>query len=153
MPKSNTATAAKELSENPNPHVAVIASKRAAELYGLKILASRLEDNPSNYTRFFVLGTSLREPTGKDKTSIIFSARHEPGSLYKCLEVFAKRRINLTKIESRPVKTRPWEYYFFLDFEGHIYDSHVREALKELSSKSIFLKVLGSYPRGDLDYA
>ncbi len=147
VPKPNTAMAAKELGENPDPTVGVIASRRAAEIYGLDVLISNIEDNPNNYTRFFVLGREIPKPTGKDKTSIIFSTSHEPGSLYRCLEVFASKGINLTKIESRPTKLRPWEYYFYLDFEGHVEDEIPREALRELAGRAIILKVLGSYPR------
>lgn len=146
VPRSNTAAAARELSSIKDETVGVIASKRAADIYKLKVLVEGVEDNPNNYTRFFVLGKKLHEPTGRDKTSIMFSAYHEPGSLYSCLEVFAKRRINLTKIESRPTKMKPWEYYFYLDFEGHIEDSVCREAIRELSKRVLFLKILGSYP-------
>lgn len=147
VPMSNTAAAAKRLAELRDPSVAVIASRRAASIYGLSILASNIEDDPSNYTRFFVLSREPREPTGDDKTSIIFSARHEPGSLYRCLEPFASRGINLTKIESRPIRSRPWEYYFYLDMEGHARDPRISGALEELSRRATFLKVLGSYPR------
>ncbi len=147
VPVSNTAVAAKRLAERRDPTVAVIASRRAAEIYGLKILASNVEDDPSNYTRFLVLAKEELPPTGDDKTSLIFSTKHEPGSLYRCLEPFAIRGINLTKIESRPARSRPWEYNFYLDLEGHALDPRVSEALEELKRRATFVKVLGSYPR------
>jgi chorismate mutase/prephenate dehydratase len=113
----------------------------------MHILAKDIADNPENYTRFFVLSTQDSPPTGKDKTSIIFSAKHEPGSLYNALGEFAKRNINLTKIESRPTKKTPWEYNFYLDFEGHRTEPNCTEALKALEKYAIFVKVLGSYPK------
>ena len=126
---------------------AAIASARTAELYGLKVIDRNIEDYGRNYTRFLVIGGHDVEPTGNDKTSIIFSLPHVPGSLYKALEEFAARGINLTRIESRPTKHRPFEYYFFVDFEGHRLEDKVKEALEGLARKSTFLKVLGSYPK------
>ena len=87
------------------------------------------------------------ERTGKDKTSILFSIPHTPGSLYQALKIFSEKGINLTKIESRPIKGKPWEYVFFLDFEGHATDSHIDEAITELEEMVLFMKLLGSYPR------
>ena len=100
-----------------------------------------------NYTRFFVLSTKDAKPTGKDKTRIIFSAKHEPGSLYHALGEFAKRNINLTRIESRPTRKTAWEYNFYLDFEGHRTQPQCSEALKALEKYAIFVKILGSYPK------
>jgi prephenate dehydratase/chorismate mutase/prephenate dehydratase len=147
VPMWNTAAAAKRLAEVRDARVAVIASRRAAEIYGLRILASNVEDDSNNYTRFFVLSKESRPPTGDDLTSIIFSTRHEPGALYRCLEPFAERRINLTKIESRPVRSRPWEYNFYVDIVGHVRDPVVSEALDALSRRATFVRVLGSYPK------
>ena len=113
----------------------------------MQILAKDIADNPENYTRFFVLPIEDSAPTGKDKTSIIFSAKHEPGSLYHALGEFAKRNINLTKIESRPTKKTAWEYNFYLDFEGHRTEQKCAEALKALEKYAIFVKILGSYPK------
>jgi len=128
---------------------AAIASKRAAEIYGLQILAESIEDSPNNYTRFFVIGKFEREPTGRDKTSVVFTTRHVPGALYTALGVFAKRGINLTKIESRPTKKTPWEYNFYVDFEGHKLDANVQAALEELKAHTLYVKILGSYPRAE----
>lgn len=147
VPMYDTAGSAKLLKEKGLKNVAAIASKRAAQFYDLDVLAEEVEDVPLNFTRFLILGRSEAEPTGKDKTSIIFAVSHKPGALYRALEVFANKDINLTKIESRPTKLRPWEYYFFVDFEGHVKDKRVSEALTLLAERVLFIKVLGSYPR------
>lgn len=124
-----------------------IASTRAAEIYEMKIIAKEIEDNPNNFTRFFILAKQDSPPTENDKTSIVFSVRHKPGALYEFLKELANRNINLTKIESRPTRQRPWEYNFYLDFEGHREDEASREVLENLKNFSIFVKVLGSYPK------
>jgi prephenate dehydratase len=111
------------------------------------VIESRIEDYPHNYTRFWVLSRQIGERTGKDKTSVLFSISHSPGSLHQVLRPFSEKSINLTKIESRPIKDQPWEYVFFLDFEGHTTDLHIQEGLTELKKNVLFLKVLGSYPR------
>jgi chorismate mutase/prephenate dehydratase len=147
IPTYDTAGSAKMLKEKELKDAAAIASERAAELYGLKILAREIEDNPNNYTRFFVLSKEDSPKTGNDKTSIIFAAAHKPGSLYQALGEFAKRGISLTKIESRPTKQTPWEYNFYLDFEGHRSEPRCIEALKALREYSAFVKILGSYPK------
>jgi chorismate mutase/prephenate dehydratase len=147
IPTYDTAGSAKMLKEKGLEGAAAVASERAAKLYGLEILAKEIEDNPNNYTRFFVLSTEEAPVTGKDKTSIIFSATHKPGSLYQALGEFAKRGISLTKIESRPTKQTPWEYNFYLDFEGHRSDPRCAEALEALRKYSAFIKILGSYPK------
>ncbi|MBS7623366.1 prephenate dehydratase [Candidatus Bathyarchaeota archaeon] len=126
---------------------AAIGSELASKIYGLKVIRRGIEDNRSNFTRFFVLSRSQSARTGNDKTSIIFSTEHAPGALYKALGVFADRGINLTKIESRPARKRPWEYIFYCDLEGHVEDRVIKDALKELRGKTTFLKILGSYPR------
>ena len=143
----DTAGSVKMIKEKGLHDAAAIASERAANIYGMHILAKDIADNPENYTRFFVLSTQDSKPTGKDKTSIIFSAKHEPGSLYHALGEFAKRDINLTKIESRPTRKTAWEYNFYLDFEGHRTQPQCSEALRALEKYAIFVKVLGSYPK------
>ncbi|MBA7654436.1 Bifunctional chorismate mutase/prephenate dehydratase [subsurface metagenome] len=126
---------------------AAIASARAAEIYGLKIIAREIEDNPNNFTRFFILSREDSPPSGNDKTSVVFSVKNRPGALYGALDEFARRNINLAKLESRPTRQKPWQYNFYLDFEGHREDRPAQEALENLEKISIFVKVLGSYPR------
>jgi len=149
IPTYDTAGSVKMIKEKSLRNAAAIASERAAKIYGMHILANDIADNPENYTRFFVLSTEDSALTGKDKTSIIFSAKHEPGSLYNALGEFAKRNINLTKIESRPTKKTAWEYNFYLDFEGHRTEPRCKEALLALEKYAIFVKVLGSYPKAN----
>jgi prephenate dehydratase len=142
----DTAGAARDLAANPEPGTAAIASALAGKTYGLEVLSHHLEDEPLNYTRFFVLG--LMDPPRQDpsKTSVIFTTRHEPGALHQVLSELAERNINMTKIESRPRRNRPWHYLFYVDFEGHEDEREVREALLGILKQSSFLKVLGSYP-------
>ncbi|MCJ7559759.1 prephenate dehydratase [Candidatus Bathyarchaeota archaeon] len=147
IPTYDTAGSVKMLKEKGLKDAAAVASERAAELYGMKILAREIEDNPANYTRFFVLSKEDSPMTGRDKTSIIFAAAHTPGSLYHALGEFAKRNINLAKIESRPTRQTPWEYNFYLDFEGHRTEENCAAALRALEKGAAFLKILGSYPR------
>ena len=147
VPSSDTAGSVRMIKEQGLADSAAVASARAAEIYGMKIIAREIEDNPHNFTRFFVLSKEDSPPTGSDKTSIVFSLKHRPGSLYDCLREFASRKINLTKLESRPTRHQPWEYNFYMDFAGHREDEDVRSALKALEEHAIFAKVLGSYPR------
>ena len=111
---------------------AAIAGARAAKIYGMTIIAEEIEDNPHNFTRFFILSKEDAAPTSNDKTSIVFSLKHRPGALYDCLKEFAARRINLTKLESRPTRHQPWEYNFYMDISGHHEDEEIRAALKKL---------------------
>ncbi|MFQ6101169.1 MAG: prephenate dehydratase [Anaerolineae bacterium] len=145
-PAFDTAGSARDLAANPEADVAVIASALAAELYGLEILTPAIEDFPFNYTRFFVLSLDDPPRAQRSKTSLIFSSRHQPGALYECLGEFATRSINLTKIESRPRLNRPWQYIFYLDFEGHWQDPECEAAIMGLLRRSSFVKLLGSYP-------
>jgi chorismate mutase/prephenate dehydratase len=147
IPTYDTAGSVKMLKEKGLEDAAAIASERAAELYDMKILAKEIEDTPANYTRFFVISEHDSPMTGRDKTSIIFAATHTPGALYHALGEFAKQNINLTKIESRPTRQKPWEYNFYLDFEGHKNEENCAAALKTLEKSAAFLKILGSYPR------
>ncbi len=143
----NTAEAAKKVLEDQEG--AAIGSLQAAQLYGLKILADRIEDHPLNTTRFLILGKGQSEPTGKDKTSILFGTSHVPGALLHALEPFAQEGLNLLKIESYPWPDRMWEYLFFVDFAGHKKDEKVQSCLKKIGRVTSFIKVMGSYPRGE----
>ena len=147
IPAYDTAGSVRMIKEEKMLDGAAIASARAAEIYEMNILAREIEDNHNNTTRFFVLSKQDSTPTGDDKTSIVFMLQHRPGTLYEALRVFAERGINLTKIESRPTRQKPWEYNFYLDFEGHRQDRMIGEALEKLRPLTLFLKVLGSYPR------
>jgi chorismate mutase/prephenate dehydratase len=142
----STAMAAKMAREDPQ--IAAIASEFAAKIYGVPVLKRKIEDNPQNFTRFWVIGKMSPGRTGEDKTSLMFSIRDGVGALYEMLEPFAKHHINLTKIESRPFRKKPWEYIFFIDIEGHIEDDNVKSALDMVTRNSEFMKVLGSYPKG-----
>lgn len=129
---------------------AAIASEWAAELYRLNILASNIEDDANNTTRFLVIGKHDTVPTGDDKTTLLVSAHNRPGVLHDLLSSFARRRISMTRIESRPSRQGVWEYVFFLDIDGHAQDPNIAEALDELSRQAAFLKWLGSYPKAVL---
>lgn len=141
----NNARAAQRAAEEGG--AAAIAGEYAAEVYGLKIAKRHIEDNPNNMTRFCVIGKKSPPKSGHDKTSILFSVKDEIGVLYRMLEPFAKNGINLTKIESRPLKKKAWEYIFFLDMDGHYDEKRIREAIKALDKRCVFLKLLGSYPK------
>ena len=142
---ASTAVAAQNAADDPS--VAAIASEFAATLYDLRIVKRKIEDNINNFTRFLVIGKKEPKKSGYDKTSIVFSVKDEVGALYRMLEPFARNGVNLTKIESRPLKKKAWEYVFFVDMEGHMSNENVKEALNELEKNCIFLKILGSYPR------
>jgi len=146
IPAYDTAGSAKMLSEQPEPGVAVIASALTAQLYGLEILATGIEDLQWNITRFFIVGhgaPSLKD--GPTKTSLVFAVPHRPRALYDCLGEFAQRGLNLTKLESRPRRNRPWQYVFYLDCEGDWREPPCREAIMGLLSRAVFVKLLGSY--------
>ncbi|MCP4427044.1 MAG: prephenate dehydratase [Chloroflexi bacterium] len=142
----DTAGAARDLAAEPEEGTAAIASELAAQTYGLDILARNVEDLDFNYTRFFVLGQEDPERQDPSKTSIIFTTRHVPGALFAVMGELAERGINLTKIESRPRRNRPWHYRFYMDFEGHENNTAVQAAMLGILKKASFLKVLGSYP-------
>ncbi|MFA5062756.1 MAG: prephenate dehydratase [Candidatus Omnitrophota bacterium] len=144
---SSTTRAAQIAAKEKNS--ACIASLLAGKIYRLKALACDIEDSPHNITRFFVVGKTETGKTGYDKTSILFSIKDKVGALHDMLLPFKKYKINLTKIESRPSKKRAWDYYFFVDLEGHKQELGIQKALKELENKCKFLKVLGSYPIGE----
>jgi len=143
----DTAGSVKMVKEKNIIDGAAVASAHAAEVYGMKIIAREIEDNPNNFTRFFILSKKDSPPTGADKTSIVFSVKHQPGALVNSMKEFADAKINLTKIESRPTRQKAWEYNFYLDFEGHQQDKIVKETLEKMEDHALFLKILGSYPR------
>jgi len=128
---------------------AAIASLLAAKKFNLKILAENIEDLTNNTTRFLVIGKAAPKRTGKDKTSIVLSVKHEAGALFKALEAFKKHNVNMTKIESRPTKMKNWEYVFFVDVQGFIEDDNIKKALKDMEQHTGFINILGSYPEGN----
>jgi len=146
VPVTSNADAARRAAEEPG--AAAVAGEAAAERYGLGILAKGIEDDPNNTTRFLVLGNLDPAPTGKDRTSLVVSAENKPGAVHALLTPLAQHRVSMTRIESRPARTRSalWEYMFFIDVEGHQADEAVARALAELKRNAPYLKVLGSYP-------
>jgi len=153
IPFYDTAGSVKMIKEKNLRNAAGIASERAAKIYGLNVIVEGIETNHNNYTRFLILSKKDSEPTGNDKTSIIFTTKHVPGALHKALGIFSVSDINLTKIESRPIVGRPWEYNFYLDFEGHHKDKIVSMALEILKHNSLFIKIIGSYPKAKEDFS
>jgi len=145
LPVASSAKAASMAISESN--LAAIGSELAAELYNLKIIYEDIEDNPDNQTRFFVIGMDSPARSGNDKTSIMFTTPHKAGALAEALDVFARHEVNLMNIDNRPSRRRNWEYYFFVDFEGHIEDRCVFETLEEVKDHCNELFVLGSYPR------
>ncbi len=145
---NSTADAARLLTESGDRSMAAIATSRAAELYGLEILAPEIEDHPDNATRFLlVAGHAVPAPTGHDKTSlVVFQHADTPGSLLGILQEFAVRAVNLTKLESRPTRRGLGDYCFLVDLEGHIHDEVVADAVRSLKAKQADVKFLGSYP-------
>ena len=125
---------------------AAVAGEMAAEHYGLTILHANIEDEPNNTTRFLILGDYQPKPSGRDKTSLVLSARNRAGAVYEMLTPFATRGVSMTKFESRPSRVALWEYLFFVDIEGHRDDPQVAEALQEVGRIAGYIKVLGSYP-------
>ena len=144
----STASAVRKVAEQKDPSCAAIGADITAELYGLSILAEGIEDNTANYTRFLVIANKSPEPTGTDKTSMVFVTKHIPGALYNILKIFADAKINLAKIESRPRKFSKdsiWEYIFILDFDEHI--TKAKDVIEKIKDQAIWMKILGSYPR------
>lgn len=147
----DTAGSARLLRDRDDRITGALASRRAAQVYGLSILVDAMEDNPLNFTRFLVLARqpehSENEENGDFKTSIVFSLNNHPGALFKAMGVFALRDIDLTKIESRPISGRPWDYMFYIDFAGHAEARNCHRALEHLQEMATYFRVLGSYPR------
>ncbi|MBE0425393.1 MAG: prephenate dehydratase [Nitrospirae bacterium] len=129
---------------------AAVASELAAKVYNLQFVEKNIEDRKHNFTRFLVISKEFPPRTGKDKTSIMFSIKDKPGSLYNILEPFKKAKVNLTKIESRPSKRKAWEYIFFVDMEGHTDDKKLSKAIETVKDNCLYLKILGSYPHGGI---
>ncbi len=146
IPAYDTAGSARMISEEKPEGVGAIASALAGKLYHLDVLANEIEDVPFNFTRFFVLGHDDPQKGAYNKTSLVFATRHRPAALYDCLGEFASRGLNLTKIESRPRRNRPWEPVFYVDVEGHWQDDELQEALVRILQRASFVKMLGSYP-------
>lgn len=147
-PFYDTAGAAKMITEEQRTDAAAIASEQAAAHYGLKILRKSIETDHRNFTRFVVLSKKPIQPGHHAKTSLIFATKNVPGSLYRCLSVFALKKINLLKIESRPYVGRPWEYLFFVDVQSGQHNKDLPEALKELQRSTSYVKILGTYTTG-----
>jgi chorismate mutase/prephenate dehydratase len=145
---TSTANAAELASSDEE--AAAVASDLAAKVYNLQFVEKNVEDSRQNYTRFLVISKEYPKQSGRDKTSIMFTLKNKPGSLYNSLEPFKKARINLTKIESRPSKRKAWEYIFFADMEGHIEERKLRKAIESVKDNCLFLKILGSYPYGGM---
>ena len=143
----DTAGSARLISEQKMIGCGAVASERAGQVYGLQPLARRIQTNPYNFTRFLALSRESALAGPDSKTSVVFAVKNTPRSLYQALGVFATRDINLNKIESRPSRNQPWQYVFYVDFEGHAGEPRVQEALARLQEDCIFLKILGSYPK------
>jgi prephenate dehydratase len=128
---------------------AAIAPRQAGELYGMQILRDNIQDQDNNFTRFAVIGNKTPISTGRDKTSLVFSTDHHPGSLYRILDIFSLWNLNMTKIESRPARSKLGTYIFFIDLEGHVSDHDMMDALTMVQRKTTFYKFLGSYPQAE----
>ena len=150
IPMYDTAGSVKFIKETHNTSAAAIASKHAAQIYDMKVVEEDIEDNSNNFTRFLIISKSYDKKADDNKISVIFSIPHNPGSLYSILQEFALRNINLTRIESRPTKNIPWEYYFFVDLEGNVNDDKISASLLSVKSATIFFKLLGSYKKDEI---
>jgi len=147
MEATSSANAAEMAAKHKD--AAAIATELAAKVYGLRFVSRHIEDMKRNFTRFLIISQEAHPKTGKDKTSIMFSAKDRPGALYEVLAPFKRAKINLTKIESRPSRRKAWEYIFFVDMLGHIEDKKLQHAIDSMKDACLFLKVLGSYPCGE----
>lgn len=150
VPTYDTAGSVEIIKKMSQNDVACIASKNASEIYNVPIIQEGIADNSNNYTRFLVLSKTSCSVSKKDKTSIIFSIKHEPGALHKILENFHNSQVNLTKIESRPKKNSVWEYNFYVDFEGNKDEEKISSMLEKIKENTLFFKILGSYPMVEL---
>ncbi|MCD5414048.1 MAG: prephenate dehydratase [Clostridiales bacterium] len=152
IPYFNTARSAKFVAESGEYASAAIGSIRAAEIYGLSVLRGNIQDNFTNTTRFVILSQEMETTKSSDKISLVFTTKHVAGALYGALSKFADYNINMTKIESRPIKNKPWEYYFFIDIEGKLETSNVLKALSVMEQESRYFKILGNYAKGNGDF-
>ena len=150
IPAYDTAGSVKIVKELNKKNCACIASRAASTIHNLPVIAENIANNLNNYKRFLVLSKKKSPETGNDKTSIIFSIKHEPSSLHRSIENFHKNSVNLTKIESRPTNTSTWEYNFYVDFEGHEKNPQISKMLDKIKQDTLFMKVLGSYPSAKL---
>lgn len=145
IPYYNTARSAEYVMQQNNKHIAAIASRKAAEIYGLDILVENINFNVQNTTRFIIIGQSLKINNVCNKISIVFSTKHQAGALYTALKHFAENSINLLKIESRPVQHTPWEYYFYIDFVGNTHDPVIKNTIEQMQKECHHFKLLGNY--------
>jgi chorismate mutase / prephenate dehydratase len=145
IPYHNTAKSAEFVNEQNNNSVAAIASEKAAEIYDLRILHKNINSNSTNTTKFVIIGREMKVDEGCDKISIVLSTAHRAGYLYNVLRNFAEKNINLLKIESRPIKDKPWEYFFHIDFEGNLNDETIDQAIEEIKKNCKYFKLLGNY--------
>lgn len=147
IPYYNTARSAAFISEQNNPTIGAIASKKAADLYGLDVLAENINCNQHNTTRFIIIGKSLKVNSVCDKISVVLSTKHTAGALYNALKTFATNGINMLKIESRPVQHTPWEYYFYIDIEGNLEDPDIAKTVDQMKIDCHHFKLLGNYKK------
>jgi prephenate dehydratase len=151
VPTYDTAGSVKIIKEINKKNISCIASKTASQIYKMPIVSENIANKLNNYTRFLVLSKKISDETGSDKTSIIFSIKHEPGSLFRIIENFHSYNVNLTKIESRPTKSKNWEYNFYVDFEGHAKNPQILKMLEKIKNETLYMQTLGSYPSAKLN--
>lgn len=147
IPHHNTAVSAELVKDRNSKNIAAIGSKRAAELNGLEIIKENINNNNTNYTRFIIIGKSLESNDSNNAISIVFSSPNKAGALYDSLVIFKENHLNMIRIESRPIIGSPWEYFFYIDFEGDINNKRVKEAISHIENNSSYFKLLGSYKR------
>ena len=151
VPSYDTAGSVRTIKDLNKDNIACIASRNAAEIFGVTVIQEGIEDNANNYTRFLIFSKEKSDKNKNSKTSIVFSVKHEAGTLFRIINEFHQCKVNLTKIESRPNRGTSWEYNFYVDFEGHQDDTSIKEMLLKIKENSSFLKILGSYPIAKLD--
>jgi len=151
VPSYDTAGSVRTIKDLNKDNIACIASRNAAEIFGVAVIQEGIEDNANNYTRFLIFSKEKSDKNKNSKTSIVFSVKHEAGTLFRIINEFHQCKVNLTKIESRPNRGTSWEYNFYVDFEGHQDDTSIKEMLLKIKENSSFLKILGSYPIAKLD--